>query len=164
MGFLRFCALICATILFVGTGTCLAQPMEDIYTTRIMTGLNQPLHLLSAPGDASRLFVVERGGVVKIYNTATGTISPTPFIDLRGRVHAGQDGGLVGMAFDPDYANNGFVYFNYTFNTNPPADNQLSRFSSLNSNQLNPSSEHRILFLQQPHTAHNGDWIGFGPD
>ncbi len=156
--------MICATILFAGTGTCLAQPMEDIYTTRIMTGLNQPVALLSAPGDASRLFVVELGGVVKIYNTATGTISPTPFIDIRDRVHAGQDGGLVGMAFDPDFATNGFVYFNYTFNTNPPADNQLSRFSLLNSNQLDPSSEQPILFLQQPHTAHNGDWIGFGPD
>jgi hypothetical protein len=68
------------------------------------------------------------------------------------------------MAFDPDYATNGFVYLQYTFNTNPPADNQLSRFSSLNSNQLDPNSEHKILFLQQPHTAHNGDWIGFGPD
>jgi glucose/arabinose dehydrogenase len=164
MGTMRFGSLIGATILFVGSGTCLAQSMEDIFTTRIMTGLNQPVHLLSAPGDASRLFVVERGGVVKIYNTATGTISATPFLDIRDRVHAGQDGGLVGMAFDPDFANNGFVYFNYTFNTDPPADNQLSRFSSLNSNQLDPNSEHPILFLEQPHTAHNGDWIGFGPD
>jgi glucose/arabinose dehydrogenase len=168
MGSMRFRTLISATILFAGTGTCLAQPMEDIFTTRVMTGLSQPLHLLSAPGDASRLFIVERGGVVKIYNTATGTISPTPFVDLRDRVHAGQDGGLVGMAFDPDFATNGFVYFNYTFDTNPsdnnPADNQLSRFSSLNANQLDPNSEHPILFLEQPHTAHNGDWIGFGPD
>jgi glucose/arabinose dehydrogenase len=164
MGSMRFRTLISATILFAGTGTCLAQPMEDIFTTRVMTGLNQPLHLLSAPGDASRLFVVERDGVVKIYNTATGTVSATPFIDIRDRVHAGQDGGLVGMAFDPDYANNGFVYLQYTFNTNPPADNQLSRFSLLNSNQLNPNSEQKLLFLEQPHTAHNGDWIGFGPD
>jgi glucose/arabinose dehydrogenase len=135
--------------------------MEDIFTTRIMTGLNQPLHLLSAPGDASRLFVVERAGVVKIYNTVTGTVSGTPFIDIQDRANPGQDGGLVGMAFDPDYASNGFVYLQYT---DSAGDNHLSRFSSLNTNQLNPNSEHPILFLEQPTPAHNGDWIGFGPD
>ena len=59
---MRFGSLISATILFAGTEACLAQPMEDIFTTRIMNGLNQPVHLLSAPGDASRLFVVEREG------------------------------------------------------------------------------------------------------
>jgi glucose/arabinose dehydrogenase len=161
MGIQRFSATIGVAVLFAATGTCFAQPMEDIYTTRIMTGLNQPLHLLSAPGDASRMFVVERAGVVKIYNTATGTVSGTPFIDVRDRANPGQDGGLVGMAFDPDYASNGFVYLQYT---DDQGDNHLSRFSSLNSNQLNPNSEHPILFLDQPTGAHNGDWIGFGPD
>ena len=158
---MRFGSLISVTILFAGTGTCLAQPMEDVFTTRIMTGLNQPLGLLSAPGDASRMFVVERAGVVKVYNTATETVLGTPFIDIRDRAFPGQDGGLVGMAFDPDYANNGFVFLQYTDSS---GDNHLSRFSSLNSNQLDPNSEHPILFLEQPHTAHNGDWIGFGPD
>ena len=66
------------------------------------------------------------------------------------------------MAFDPDFADNGYVYLQYTDDS---TNNQLSRFTLGDDGMtLDPESEHPILYLVQPHTAHNGNWIGFGPD
>jgi hypothetical protein len=135
---------------------------QNVGTVRVMSGLNQPLGLVTTPSDDRHLYVYERAGVIRMYDQQTQSLLGTPLLDIQDRVNPGQDGGLVGVAFDPDFANNGYVYVQYTDDL---TNNRLSRFS-LNDNGigLDPTSEHQILYIEQPHTAHNGDWIGFGHD
>src|SRR5215203_3627124 len=74
--------------------------------TRVASGLSAPIYATYAPGDASRLFIVQRGGAIRILNLATRTLETTPFLSIPG-VDTEGEGGLLGMAFHPDYASNG---------------------------------------------------------
>ena len=131
-----------------------------------MTGFQQPLGLITTPADDQHLYIIERQGRIRKFDRLAGSIVGGSFLDIRDRVFPGQDGGLVGAAFDPNFAVNGYVYVQYTAESNeqfPP--NQLSRFTLRpDGSGLDPTSEHKILYIDQPHSAHNGDWIGFGPD
>ena len=78
-------------------------------------GLALPIELLSAPGDASgKLFIVEKGGTVRIWNGSS--LLPNPFLDITSRVKNDGEQGLLSMAFHPQYQSNGFffVYYNNT--------------------------------------------------
>lgn len=89
---------------------------------------------------------------------------PTNFINLTARVYdTGNEQGLLGLAFHPNYANNGYFYVNYTDNNQ---NTQISRFSvSANDpNVADPNSEVMILNITQPYSNHNGGCIQFGPD
>jgi glucose/arabinose dehydrogenase len=72
--------------------------------------------------------------------------------------------GLLNMAFDPDFASNGFVYLSYT-RSGPPVASYISRFTSTDGGQtLEPASELVLLTLPQPYNNHNGGQLAFGPD
>lgn len=160
------CAALAAIILGSAflSSPCWAQP-QRIGTKRIISsGLNQPLGLVTTPSDNRNLYVYERGGQIKIFDQQTNRVLTRPFLDIRDRVQAGQDGGLAGVAFDPKFDDNGYVYVQYT-DRSPRPNNRLSRFTMMaDGSGLDPNSEHQILYVVQPHTAHNGNWIGFGPD
>ena len=83
----------------------------------VATGLAFPLDLASPPGDP-RLFVVEKGGRVRILRN--GAVGNTPFLDLSGRVSTGSEQGLLALAFDPAYATTGRFVVNYTDATVTP--------------------------------------------
>ena len=86
----------------------------DTSVTRVFPALSfvQPVLALQAPGDSSRWFVVEQGGrVVTFANVADASVT-SPFIDLTARVVSGGERGLLGMAFDPQFATNGRVFLN----------------------------------------------------
>ncbi|MDP2497041.1 MAG: PQQ-dependent sugar dehydrogenase, partial [Candidatus Palauibacterales bacterium] len=78
----------------------------------VVTGLSRPLHLTSPAGD-SRLFVVEKGGVVRVI-TGDGTLQSEPYLDLTGRVSTGGEQGLLSLVFHPDFATNGRFFVNFT--------------------------------------------------
>lgn len=82
---------------------------------QINTGftLTFPLFLTAPPGDTARLFVVEKGGVIKVVNRVTGTLIGT-FLDISNLVSNGSEQGLLGLAFDPQYTVNGRFYVSYT--------------------------------------------------
>ena len=86
---------------------------------RVADGLNAPLYATAVPGDSSRLFIVEQGSGgtadIKILNLADDTISATPFLQISG-IATGGEQGLLGLAFDPNYATNGGFYVDYTAN------------------------------------------------
>src|SRR5262245_9786420 len=67
---------------------------------RVASGLSQPVFVTHAPGDTSRLFIVQRTGAIRILNLNTGALVPTPFLSIPG-VLAGGEGGLLGLAFHP---------------------------------------------------------------
>ena len=84
------------------------MPRPTIAATRVASGLNQPLYVTAPPGDTGRLFIVEKTGAIKVLDLATGSVLGTPFLTVS--VNTENERGLLGMAFDPDYASNGFFY------------------------------------------------------
>lgn len=109
------------------------------------------------------LYVVEKAGVIKIINP-DGSVETEPFLDIRNRVNSGgSELGLLGLAFHPDYANNGQFYVNYTDNVGLTS---ISRFFRDSTNALkgDPNSEDKMLRFAQPFNNHNGGDLDFGPD
>jgi glucose/arabinose dehydrogenase len=126
-------------------------------------GLNDPVGIVQAGDD--RLFVLERAGKVRIIRP-DGTVLPTPFLDITGRVGAStSEEGLLGIAFHPDYANNGFFFLNYTNTTAAIRRTRISRFSVTTDPDIaDPTSEEILLTVTQPFQNHNAGYIMFGPD
>ena len=124
---------------------------------------SQPLYLTN-PGDGSnRLFVVEQDGTIRVFENDASTSSMSTFLDISGRISSGGERGLLGLAFHPDYENNGYFYVNYTDGS---GDTIISRFevSGSDPDQADPNSETLILQYAQPYSNHNGGHIAFGPN
>ena len=135
-------------------------PNPDNYTWQLIaSGLNRPVDL-QADG-SGRLFVVEKIGRIRIIEN--GQLLDTPFLNIVSRVNSGgNEQGLLGLAFHPDYAQNGYFFVNYTGNG---GDTFISRFQvSGDPNLANPSSEVNLLRVNQPYENHNGGTLQFGPD
>lgn len=127
----------------------------------VAAGLSFPVYLTAPPGDLARLFIVEKGGAIRIVKD--GALLPTPFLDLGGRVSTGGEQGLFALAFDPAYAANGRFIVHYT----DVAGNtvvSLFRVGADDPDRADPASEVVLLTAEQPFANHNGGQILFGPD
>lgn len=137
--------------------------------SRVATGFNSSVFVTHAPGDTDRMFVVEQQGVIRVFDRMTGDVQNEPMLDIRNLVDDGGDEqGLLGLAFHPDFQTNGKFYVNYTRDPGPgndrtridefvvqdPATNLLASVGSRKS----------ILEFAQDFSNHNGGWIGFGPN
>lgn len=138
-----------------------------ITTRRIASGLAFPTGVYHAPGDATRLFITEKTGRIKILNLETQQVLATPFLNLSSLISGGgstgSEQGLLGLAFHPDYANNGYFYVNYTGSGGATTIRRYT-VSATDPNVANASSGTTLLTIAQPFSNHNGGWIGFGPD
>ena len=126
---------------------------------------NQPVDLQHAGDNSERLFVVEKSGVIQVFENESSASGSSVFLDIRDRVDdSGGEEGLLGLAFHPNYENNGYFYVNYTASN--PARSVIARYevSSQNPDQANQSSELQILTFSQPYDNHNGGQLAFGPD
>lgn len=125
---------------------------------------DRPLYLTHAGDGSGQLFVVEQRGTVQTFENDPAASSSRLFLDLRQKVdNAGSEEGLLGLAFHPDYASNGYFFVNYT--ASPPARTVNSRFSvSSDPRAADPSTEKEILTYSQPFDNHNGGHLAFGPD
>jgi len=92
-----------------GTGP---PPVNALMLQPVASGLDKPVLVLSAPADTSRLFVLEQSGRIRIVRG--GSVLTTPFLDLHTLVSTDFEQGLLGMAFDPDYATSGRFLVSYT--------------------------------------------------
>jgi glucose/arabinose dehydrogenase len=143
--------------------TVAAAPPGGPVTVRLQevaAGLDFPLYLTSPPGD-DRLFIVERGGPIRLVQG--GALLQTPFLDLTAKVSSqGGEQGLLGLAFPPDYASSGRFFVHYTDLSG------ASRISVLlvsdDPARADPASELEVLTATRPGEAHNGGQILFGPD
>jgi glucose/arabinose dehydrogenase len=138
--------------------------VSSIAATRVASGLTQPLFAISPPGDPARLFIVEKTGLIKILDLTTGQVLPTPFLNLTSQVNTAGEQGLLGLAFHPDYANNGLFYVQMT---NASGDNEIRSYhvSASNPNQADAASVMPVITIDMPNTSdHRAGWIGFGPD
>lgn len=131
----------------------------DITLVQFATGFDNPVDMANA-GD-ERLFVVEQDGLIRIVQP-NGAINSTPFLNMVSLTNGGGERGLLGLAFHPDYATNGYFYVNYT---DLNGDTRISRFSvSANPDIADFTSRLDILFIDQPYSNHNGGCLRFGPD
>lgn len=126
----------------------------------VATGLSFPVDLTAPPGDNSRIFVVEKAGTIRIIRN--GNVLSTPFLDVSAQVSRGQEQGLLGLAFDPDYAANGRFVVNFT-DGNGTTRIVAFRVSS-DPDRADPASADTILSVTQPYSNHNGGGLQFGPD
>lgn len=144
-----------------GTGFGPPTGTVPVALQQVAAGLNFPLYLTAPPGDTTRLFIAEKGGAIRIVKH--GTLEPTPFLDLNGKVSTGPEQGLLGVAFDPAYATNGRFFVHYT-DVNGNTTISLFQVATTNPDSANPASERIILTAEQPFPNHNGGQIAFGPD
>ncbi len=135
----------------------------SIFTWKpIINGLRKPLGLENAGDGSSRLFLLEQAGLIRILQA--GNLIEPPFLDLTDRVgSSGLEQGLLGLAFHPNYRENGYFYVNYT---DLQGDTVIARFqvSQTDPNIARADSEMRLLLVEQPYENHNGGAVLFGPD
>jgi glucose/arabinose dehydrogenase len=134
--------------------------------TRVASGLSAPIFVTHAPNDPSRLFIAQRAGSIRILDLNTGSLLPSAF--LTTTVDTSGEGGLLGLAFHPDYSTvgaPGFGKFYLDVTTGSPFTTRIRKFSvdSTNPNLANAASLREILSVAQPQTNHNGGWLGFSP-
>jgi len=138
--------------------------VTSIAATRVASGLTQPLFVASPPDDLNRLFIVEKTGQIKILDLGSGATLATPFLNVGSEISTAGERGLLGLTFDPDFAENGYFYVNLI---NTVGDTEIRRYqvSAANPNQADPASETLIIQIDQPDaTNHKAGWLGFGPD
>jgi len=133
-------------------------PNPDSYTWQlIVSGLKRPISL--QPDGAGTLFIAENPGRIRIFKD--GQLSADPFLDIDDRVDdSGNEQGLLGLAFHPQYSQNRFFYVDYTDRN---GDTIISRFHA-DGDVADPNSEKVILKIKQPFGNHNGGQLAFGPD
>ncbi|MBI4495127.1 MAG: PQQ-dependent sugar dehydrogenase [Chloroflexi bacterium] len=142
-----------------------AQPVDSAAFTLalqpVARGFKQPTDIVASPDGSGRLFVVERAGTIRV--VAGGDVLPMPFLDLSPLVGTGfVEQGLLGLAFHPQYAQNGQFYVNYT---NQHGDTTIARYNvSADPNIADPGTGSVVLGVDQPAVNHNGGHLVFGPD
>ncbi len=126
-----------------------------------------PVGIYHADDDTERLFVIEQPGTIKVFSNDPSTTSVQTFLNITSIVEQDPgytEEGLLGLAFHPDFSENGYFYVNYT--DYGPKRNVIARYtvSSNNSDQADALSSLVILEVNQPYTNHNGGQMGFGSD
>src|SRR5688500_4608219 len=125
----------------------------------------RPVDLQHAGDNSNRIFVVEQAGIISVFPNDPEVSEKKDFLDIREKVDdQGNEEGLLGLAFHPDYETNGYFYVNYTAAN--PNRTVISRFkvSAANTSEADAASETILLTFEQPYSNHNGGQVSFGPD
>jgi glucose/arabinose dehydrogenase len=144
-----------------------AAPSTSLTTVRVASGLLRPLFVSAPPNDNSRLFVVLQDGVIKLYKN--GSSAPVTFLDISAITRSPADGGggeqgLLGLAFDPNYATNGRFFVYHTDSTGELDIVAQYRRTTGNPDSADPLSRMSVLVVPHGMTAgHNGGMLAFGP-
>lgn len=123
----------------------------------------QPLDFQMPDDGTNRVFIVTQEGVIYVFpNDSTASVKNV-FLDIKAKVKAGGELGLLGLVFHPDYKTNGFFYVNYTADS--PLRTIIARYKvSSDPNKADVNSEFIIIEINQPFTNHNAGQLAFGPD
>lgn len=136
-------------------------------TLRSRTFSNANLvYATSVPGDNDRLFVLAQNGTIQIFRPSTFTFDATPFLTVPD-VYVGGEAGLLGLAFHPEYGQNGYLYVYMNRRNGTSTDSPVvMRFTrdAANPDLADPASGYQIIVSTGGNTNHNGGWMRFGPD
>lgn len=128
----------------------------------VASGFTHPVQVTHAGDGSGRLFVVEQPGKIRIIRD--DVVLDRPFLDITSLTHAAGEQGLLGLAFHPEYPNNGYFYVDYTRASDGTTVIARYRRSGEDPDQADPSSATTILTVDQPYGNHNGGQVLFGPD
>jgi glucose/arabinose dehydrogenase len=125
---------------------------------------NQPVGITNAGDGTNRLFVVEQTGIIRVFENSENAAASKVFLDISDRVLYGGEQGLLGLAFHPNYSENGYFYVNYV--TDNPRRTIIARYSVMadDPDQADKNSEHVLLEVNQPYSNHDGGQLAFGAD
>ena len=153
---LRFQALIALLVLLP-----LMSIGQTIQFVEVMSGFARPVDIANAGDGSNRLFIVDANGYVYIIDS-TGALLEDPFLDISDQTDGGGEQGLLGLAFHPDYEENGYFFVNYT---DLNGDTKVSRFevSDMDQNVADTSTQAVMLEVVQPYDNHNGGCLKFSP-
>ena len=138
--------------------------------TDILTGLDRPVYLRAAPGDDERLFIVEQTGRILIFKN--GALNPEPFLDISDRTHppsGGDERGLLGLAFHPDYQQNGRFFVFYTKEAGSPGNQVIAEYARGDNADVAQSTGgfgaevQLLLEITDQEGNHNGGMLDFSP-
>ena len=140
-----------------------ASPAQSISSQVVVaSGLSQPVFLTAPAGD-NRLFMIEKTGLIRVMSN--GVLQSSPFLNLSGLINTDGERGLLGLAFDPNFATNGRFYVDYIDKTT--LNTVVARYTVAvpGANVATVTSAQTILSFAQPSsfTNHKGGWIGFRP-
>ncbi len=149
------------TILLISLISFSANAQLNINLETFASGFTRPVDIQST-GTDSRLFIIEQAGKIWIIDSL-GNRNASPFLDISSQVNSnGNEQGLLGIAFHPDFINNPYFFVHYTTSND---STRISLFALSNDpDSADPNSEFIILTEAQPFTNHNGGSIAFGPD
>ena len=135
----------------------------------VTEGLTQPLYVTGVPGDDTRLVVVQKGGLLRVI--VDGVLQEAPFLDVSDQVTTQLEMGAIGLAFHPDYAQNGLLYVHFSSNGGaglPGANSTVIaeyQIDAANRSVVNRDSQRIVLTVTQPPAPnHKGGQLAFGPD
>lgn len=160
----RSLALICGAVSTSAFGQ--SPPPPPPLTAVLLPGTSFFSITASAPtGDTRRLFIAERGGRIRLFDLVTNTTQSAPFLNITSGVSMPSEGGILGLAFHPNYAENGFFYLYYTAIAQPRF--RVSRFRAignpLSATAADPASEQVIWGQSGTPGLHIGGFLAFGP-
>jgi glucose/arabinose dehydrogenase len=152
---MRLVLLVIAWSLVSACENAAAPPLPDsIQVVPAVTGLVNPVFLTAPAGD-SRLFIAEQRGTIRVVKN--GVLLAAPYLDLRGRLTSGGESGLLGLAFHPNFALNGFFYVQYT---DLNGDSEIERYHATPSSDVaDANSASHVLGFDQPFANHNGGML-----
>ncbi len=139
------------------TQTAVQTPV--LRSALVATGLQAPVGIVPAPG-TSTLYVVEEAGTIRTL-APDGTVGATPFMDIRDKVLYSVEMGLLGLAFSPNYPQDGYIYIDYV---NKSQYTVVARYHVATSGTVDPASEKVLLTVKQPYPNHKAGDLMFGPD
>jgi glucose/arabinose dehydrogenase len=141
---------------------CSQPGYGKIASEMVASGFERPVWAGMPAGSSGKLWVMEQAGKVWIVDLASGKRSDEPFLDIVKDVsRKGNEEGLLGLAFAPDFMKSGRYYVNFT---DKEHFTRIVRFTSENRTGTDPDSGETILRFKQTFLNHNGGWVGFGPD
>jgi glucose/arabinose dehydrogenase len=156
---MRFVATLAALAAALGVaGSGAARPDAGFRARVVVAGLSSPVQVTSTQSAPQRLYVVEQIGKIRVLQS--GRLRPGAFLDVGSKIVSGGEQGLLGLAFDPRYASNRFIYVNYT---DKSGATNVVRYRTDGTRAL-PATAHRLLLVPQPYANHNGGNLVFGPD
>lgn len=138
-----------------------AAPSASTIRLVKVADVTDPVLAISPKGDRARLFIVTKGGRIRIVKN--GTLLASSFLNISSKVSRGSEQGLLGLAFHPNFATNRKFFVNFT-NTSGHTVVRQYRASSSNPDVVEPGSSRKIIKIKQPYSNHNGGMIAFGKD
>jgi glucose/arabinose dehydrogenase len=137
--------------------------MIRLIAKKVATGFARPIFATAPPGEKDRLFIVEQNtGKIRILRLASSTVDDIPFLQITD-LSAGNEQGLLGLAFAPDYSTSGLLYVNLTDASGATVIRRY-KVSATNADVADPASATTVLTIPQLFINHNGGWIAFGPN